>query len=267
MKLSVFCGLSVDGFLARPDDALDFLDTGEHEPHGFKEFLATVATARVVFGPRMNLQAPPNLSDAGQQLRRRHLPLAIHLLHDERLLLLIAESHGRIVATDRNIGRFDPVQAVSIVAGQFPSLHLTKRLGGGAALCGRPGRPALCLCLERGPAAFAGGSVMAEKTAEKPAYTANYPRTARLNDGAEITLRLMTKTDRDAAEKGVERILTALRRNGLQSSIGVSMFPYDGTDGQTLFFSADEALYHAKQSGKNAYRFFNRVPDAAKDAV
>jgi dihydrofolate reductase len=42
MKLSVFCGVSVDGFLARPDDALDFLQTGEQEPHGFKEFLASV---------------------------------------------------------------------------------------------------------------------------------------------------------------------------------------------------------------------------------
>ena len=69
---------------------------------------------------------------------------------------------------------------------------------------------------------------------------------------------VMTKTDRDAAERGVERILSALRRNGLQSSIGVSMFPADGTDGQTLFFSADEALYQAKQAGKNQYRFFAR---------
>jgi dihydrofolate reductase len=42
MKLSVFCGVSVDGFLARPDDALDFLDSGGQEPHGFTEFLASV---------------------------------------------------------------------------------------------------------------------------------------------------------------------------------------------------------------------------------
>jgi dihydrofolate reductase len=42
MKLSVFCGVSVDGFLARPDDTLDFLHTGEQEPHGFKEFLSSV---------------------------------------------------------------------------------------------------------------------------------------------------------------------------------------------------------------------------------
>jgi SAM-dependent methyltransferase len=42
--------VSVDGFLARPDDALDFLHTGEQEPHGFKEFLASVDV--VVIGRR-----------------------------------------------------------------------------------------------------------------------------------------------------------------------------------------------------------------------
>jgi dihydrofolate reductase len=42
MKLSVFCGVSVDGFLARPNHALDFLDTGGQEPHGFEEFYGSV---------------------------------------------------------------------------------------------------------------------------------------------------------------------------------------------------------------------------------
>ncbi len=42
MKLSVFCGVSVDGFLARPNHALDFLHTGEQEPHGFEEFYDSV---------------------------------------------------------------------------------------------------------------------------------------------------------------------------------------------------------------------------------
>ncbi len=50
MRLSVFCGVSVDGFLARPDDALDFLHTGEQVPHGFTEFLASVDV--VVIGRR-----------------------------------------------------------------------------------------------------------------------------------------------------------------------------------------------------------------------
>lgn len=42
MRLSVFCGVSVDGFLARPDHALDFLDAGGEEPHGFEEFYSGV---------------------------------------------------------------------------------------------------------------------------------------------------------------------------------------------------------------------------------
>jgi dihydrofolate reductase len=42
IKLSVFCGVSVDGFLARPDHKVDFLDTHEQEPHGFEEFFGSV---------------------------------------------------------------------------------------------------------------------------------------------------------------------------------------------------------------------------------
>src|SRR5256884_6403286 len=52
MNLSVFCGVSVDGFLARPDHALDFLDAGGQEPHGFEEFYGSVdvvAIARQTF--------------------------------------------------------------------------------------------------------------------------------------------------------------------------------------------------------------------------
>jgi dihydrofolate reductase len=42
MKVSVFVGVSVDGFLARRDGGLDFLDAGGNEPHGFEEFFASV---------------------------------------------------------------------------------------------------------------------------------------------------------------------------------------------------------------------------------
>jgi diguanylate cyclase (GGDEF)-like protein len=89
-----------------------------------------------------------------------------------------------------------------------------------------------------------------KKTARKGDIIARYA-------GDEFVV-VMTKTDRGAAQRAVDRIMAALRRNGLQSSIGVAMFPGDGIDGQTLFFAADEALYHAKQSGKNTYRFFDR---------
>ena len=42
MKVSVFVGTSVDGFIARPNGAFDFLPEGGGEPHGYNEFIATV---------------------------------------------------------------------------------------------------------------------------------------------------------------------------------------------------------------------------------
>ena len=42
MTVSVFIGTSVDGFIARPNGALDFLPAGGGEPHGYNEFIATV---------------------------------------------------------------------------------------------------------------------------------------------------------------------------------------------------------------------------------
>jgi dihydrofolate reductase len=42
MKLSVFIGTSLDGFIARPDGSFDFLPEGGGEPHGYNEFIATV---------------------------------------------------------------------------------------------------------------------------------------------------------------------------------------------------------------------------------
>ncbi len=42
MKASVFIGTSVDGFIARKNDALDFLPEGGGESHGYTEFIASV---------------------------------------------------------------------------------------------------------------------------------------------------------------------------------------------------------------------------------
>jgi dihydrofolate reductase len=42
MTASVFIGTSVDGFIARLNDDLDFLPEGGGEPHGYNEFIASV---------------------------------------------------------------------------------------------------------------------------------------------------------------------------------------------------------------------------------
>jgi dihydrofolate reductase len=42
MMASVFVGTSLDGFIARLNDDLDFLPPGGGEPHGYNEFMASV---------------------------------------------------------------------------------------------------------------------------------------------------------------------------------------------------------------------------------
>ncbi|WP_271853261.1 bifunctional diguanylate cyclase/phosphodiesterase [Planococcus maritimus] len=41
-------------------------------------------------------------------------------------------------------------------------------------------------------------------------------------------------------------------------SVGISMFPFDGADSETLVKNADIAMYQAKEGGKNAFQFFTR---------
>lgn len=42
MKISVFCGVSIDGFLARDDGGLDYLAPFEGEEHGYTAFMASI---------------------------------------------------------------------------------------------------------------------------------------------------------------------------------------------------------------------------------
>jgi len=49
----------------------------------------------------------------------------------------------------------------------------------------------------------------------------------------------------------------------ITASIGISVFPEDGADGDTLIRNADTAMYHAKRLGKGDYQFFSQELNAA----
>src|SRR5438270_14073462 len=73
LKTTVFCGTSVDGFLARSDDTFDFLDAGGGAPHGYEEFINSVDV--VVLG-RRTFDVVMKLGHAGLYGKRRVVVLS-----------------------------------------------------------------------------------------------------------------------------------------------------------------------------------------------
>jgi diguanylate cyclase (GGDEF)-like protein/PAS domain S-box-containing protein len=82
--------------------------------------------------------------------------------------------------------------------------------------------------------------------------------------GDEFILVLSRLTAAEAVVHTCDRILASLQpvfaidshQLSLGTSIGVALFPQDGTDPTTLLRHADQALYQAKNQGRSTYRFY-----------
>lgn len=92
---------------------------------------------------------------------------------------------------------------------------------------------------------------------------------ARLG-GDEFTVVLSDVSDIADIEKVAKRILNSLSEPiALQShnpvvtpSIGIALYPQDGSDPDTLIRNADTAMYVAKAEGRACYRFYNEEMNA-----
>ncbi|GAB1391854.1 hypothetical protein MASR1M60_00170 [Rhodocyclaceae bacterium] len=91
---------------------------------------------------------------------------------------------------------------------------------------------------------------------------------ARLG-GDEFVLLLLGLASQDECIVAVERLLTEIARplaclpeaSAVSASIGVTLFPLDDDIPDTLMRHADQAMYRAKQSGKNGYHLFDAEQD------
>jgi diguanylate cyclase (GGDEF)-like protein/PAS domain S-box-containing protein len=88
---------------------------------------------------------------------------------------------------------------------------------------------------------------------------------ARLG-GDEFIIGLYGLEERDDATRVAERMLSSISEPirldqheiTVTASLGISVFPDDGADAETLLKHADVAMYQAKQAGRNNYFFFGR---------
>jgi diguanylate cyclase (GGDEF)-like protein/PAS domain S-box-containing protein len=82
--------------------------------------------------------------------------------------------------------------------------------------------------------------------------------------GDEFIILLTQITQSEDAAVSAKKILLCLKsphligrhRLHIDASIGSSVYPEDGEDGETLIQNADTAMYRAKEAGRNSYRAF-----------
>jgi len=93
---------------------------------------------------------------------------------------------------------------------------------------------------------------------------------ARLG-GDEFVLNLPFVTGSSDAALVAQKVLNSLNRPFIlddhelhvSGSIGISLYPDDGADVETLMRTADTAMYHAKERGRRNYQFFTKVLNKA----
>ncbi len=108
------------------------------------------------------------------------------------------------------------------------------------------------------------GDLLLQAVAERLLTCVRSEDTVARQGGDEFIVVLNSIAESLDAAKVALKILDALalpyyiHRNELHicGSIGIAVFPEDGTNAETLLRNGDAAMYHAKENGRNNYQFF-----------
>ena len=109
------------------------------------------------------------------------------------------------------------------------------------------------------------GDVLLKAVAERLVSGTRSQDTVARAGGDEFLLLLHEVDSREEIETLAARWMGALSESyriqgtelHVSPSIGIARYPLDAEDGQELLARADEAMYHAKKSGRNMFRFFD----------
>lgn len=108
------------------------------------------------------------------------------------------------------------------------------------------------------------GDLLLKEVAERLLVCVRNEDTVARQGGDEFIVVLNTIAESLDAAKVAQKILDALTQPyyihnhelHIGGSIGIAVFPQDGTSAETLLRSGDVAMYYAKENGRNNYQFF-----------
>ena len=114
------------------------------------------------------------------------------------------------------------------------------------------------------------GDLVLKEVAERLKKWAREQDTVARVGGDEFLIVLTAVKDISDAAVAAERLMDAITAEfvvqghflGISCSIGISIFAEHGRDGETLIKNADAAMYCAKESGRNNFRFFTKDMNA-----
>ncbi|MHB8248280.1 MAG: putative bifunctional diguanylate cyclase/phosphodiesterase [Acidithiobacillus sp.] len=157
---------------------------------------------------------------------------------------------------------------------------LNDRLGQAIALARRQGKQLAVMFLDldrfkhiNDSLGHAVGDQLLQSVAKRLTAGVRSSDTVCRQGGDEFVILLADVEHAEDAALSAQKLLAALtvphridqREIHVTVSIGISIYPQDGQDADTLIKSADTAMYHAKEGGRNNYQFFE--PDMNVQAV
>ncbi|MBL8485253.1 MAG: EAL domain-containing protein [Rhodocyclaceae bacterium] len=115
----------------------------------------------------------------------------------------------------------------------------------------------------------AAGDALLVEVAERLSHSVRAGDTVARLGGDEFAVLMGGLAGIEDCEHAIERLLQRLdqpytvceREFGVTASIGVTLHPLDGGDPDNLLRHADQAMYNAKQAGRNRYHLFDLESD------
>ncbi|HEY9527364.1 MAG TPA: EAL domain-containing protein, partial [Anaerolineales bacterium] len=200
----------------------------------------------------------------------------LRMMQDANAQLVISgiEAHKMTQQVETAKAQLDHLAHHDVLTGLPNRMLLQDRLSHAIELARRQGRQFAMLFMDldrfkhiNDSLGHAVGDQLLQSVARRLMRCMRHSDTVSRQGGDEFVVLLSTIKHPDDAAISAQKILAALAVPHLigelelhvSVSIGISIYPEDGRDAETLIKSADTAMYQAKENGRDNYKFFEQT--------